>query len=107
VIAIMKRFLKYNGLTAASFLLLWGLIVLVEVNWHLYTFLGYVFIGSFPCVFLAFYFASWRALRGTSRHPVGLAALSSALMSPAVIFLGVTVATNIELVLGNGNVRPF
>jgi hypothetical protein len=102
----MKQYLKYNGLVAIFFLLFWALVALVDAKVGLYSLLGYILLpGSYPCVFVSFYVASWRALRKSSQHPVGFAALSSALMSPILIFLGVTLATNLELVFGD--VRPF
>src|SRR5664280_2579907 len=96
----MKRLCKYNSLVAVTFFLFWVLLVVVEVKIRLYWFLSYVFFGSLPLVFLAFFFASWRALRDSSKHPASFAALTSIVMSPMFIFVGVTLVTNFKLLIG-------
>jgi hypothetical protein len=92
----MKQFCKYNTLVAALFLLLWTLLVVVEVKIHPYPFLRFIYAGSLPLVFVGFYFASWRALRNSSMHPAGFAALSCLLMSPALIFIGGVLVTHFK-----------
>jgi hypothetical protein len=96
----MKRLIKFNSLVAIAFLVLWILLVVVEVEIRLYSFLSYIFFASLPLVFLAFFFASWRALRDSSKHPAGFAALTSVVMSPVFIFVGVTLVTNFKLLIG-------
>jgi hypothetical protein len=92
----MKQFCKYNTLVAALFLLLWTLLVVVEVKIHPYPFLRFIYAGSLPLVFVGFYFASWRALRNSSKHPAGFAVLSCFLMSPALIFIGGVLVTHFK-----------
>src|SRR6266487_2417813 len=96
----MKRFCTYNGLVALGFLLLWVLLVVVEVKIHLYWFLSYIFFGSLPLVFASFFFASWRAFRHGSESPTGLAALSSVVMSPIFIVVGIVAVTNFKFLIG-------
>ena len=96
----MKRFCAYNGLVAVAFLFLWVLLVVVEVNIHLYWFLSFLFFGSLPLVFVAFFFASWRALRDKSEHPAGFAVLTCLLMSPVFIVVGVIAVTNFKFLIG-------
>ena len=96
----MKRFFAYNGLVAAAFLFLWVLLVVVEVKIHLYWFLGCLFIGSLPLVFVAFFIASWRALLDKSKHPAGFAALTCLLLSPVFIVGGVIAVTNFKFLIG-------
>ena len=96
----MKRLFKYNSLVAAAFLLLWVLLVVVEVKVRQYSFLSYLFFGSLPLVFSASFFASWRALRNSSKHPAGFAVLTSMVISPVLIFVGVALVTNLKLLIG-------
>ena len=96
----MKRLVTYNSLVAIAFVLLWVVLVLVEVKIRLYWFLGYIFFGSLPLVFVGFFFAGWRALRPTSDDPVGIAGLLSLVLTPVFILVGVTLVTNFKLVIG-------
>jgi hypothetical protein len=96
----MKRFLAYNSLVVVTFLALWILLVVVEVKINLFSFLKFIYIGSLALVFVAFFVASWQALRPFSRHPIAIAAVSSLLMSPTVIFLGGALATNFKFLIG-------
>ena len=96
----MKRFLAYNSLVVVIFLALWILLVVVEVKINLFSFLKFIYMGSLASVFVAFFVASWRALRPFSRHPIAIAAVSSLLMSPVVIFLGGALATNFKFLIG-------
>ena len=96
----MKRFCISNGLVAVLFLLLWILLVAVGVKIHSYPFLKFIYAGSLPLVFVSFYLASWQALRKTSKHPAGFAALSCLLMSPALIFIGGILATHFKRMIG-------
>jgi hypothetical protein len=96
----MKGFCKSNSLVAALFLLLWILLVIVELKIHPYPFLRFIYAGSLPVVFVAFFLASWRALRNTSKHPAAFAILSSVLMSPVLIFFGGMLAAYFKRKLG-------
>ena len=96
----MKRFCAYNGLVAVAFLLLWVLLVVVEVKIRLYWFLSYIFFGSLPLVFVGFFFASWRAFRDRSEYPAVFAVLSSIVMSPVFIVVGVVAVTNFKFLIG-------
>ena len=96
----MKRFFKYNSLVAVVFLLLWTLLVVLDVKTSSYGSLIYIFYGSLPLIFLAFFFATWRALRGSSKHPAGYAILTSVVMSPVIIYVGVTLAVNFFFLIG-------
>jgi hypothetical protein len=98
--AAMKGFCKSNSLVAALFVLLWILLVVVEVKIHPYPFLKFIYAGSLPPVFVGFYFASWRALRISSKHPAGFAALSCFLMSPTLIFIGGVLTTRFKHMIG-------
>ena len=99
--AAMKRLLKYNSLVAVAFLLLWALvdiaIVIIGENW----FLTSIGLGSFPLVFLALLFANWRALRHSSKHPVGFAILASITMSPVFIVIGIIFIKKFRLLIGS------
>ena len=96
----MKRYCSYNGLVVVGFLLFWMLLVIIEVKIALFGFLRWIYVGSLLLVFLGFFGASLRALRGSSKHPMGLAALSSLLVSPVFIFLGGAVVTNFKFMIG-------
>jgi hypothetical protein len=96
----MKHFCAYNSFVAVAFLLVWVLLVVVEVKIRLYWFPSYFFFGSLPLVFIGFFFASWRALRDRSEHPAGFAALSSLVMSPVFIVVGVVAVTNFKFMIG-------
>ena len=96
----MKRFCVYNSLVAVAFLLLWVLLVLVEVKIQLYWFLSYIFFGSLPLVFVSFFFASWRGLRNSSAQAAGIALVSSVVMSPIFIVVGVLLVTNFKFMIG-------
>jgi hypothetical protein len=95
----MKGFWKSNSLVAAIFLLLWILLVVVELKIHPYPFLRFIYAASLPVVFVAFFFASWRALR-SSKHPAAFAILSSLLMSPVLIFFGGMLAAYFKRMMG-------
>src|SRR2546425_7220857 len=92
----MKRLCTYNGLVAVAFVLLWVLLVVVEVKIRFFWFLGYIFFGSLPFVFVSFFIASWRALRPTSEYPAGKAGLLSLVLTPVFIFVGVTLVRSEE-----------
>ena len=96
----MKRFCAYNGLVAVVFLLLWSLLVVVEVKVALFSFLKYVFFTSLPLLFGSFFVASWRALRSSSQNAVAIALASSVVISLLFILLGVTLVTNLKLMIG-------
>ena len=96
----MKRFCAYNGLVALAFVLLWILLVVLEVKIRLFGFLSYIFFGSLPLVFVSFFFASWRALKPKSEHPAGIAGLSSLVITPVFIFVGVVLVTNFKFMIG-------
>jgi len=96
----MKRFCAYHSLVAIAFLLLWVLLVIVEVKIHLYWFLGVIFFSSLPLVFVCFFVASWRALRDRAKHPAGLAALASLVMSSVFTIAGVVLVTNFKVMIG-------
>jgi hypothetical protein len=49
----------------------------VKIN--LFWFLKFIYRGSLALVFVAFFVASWRALRPFSRYPIAIAAVSSLL----------------------------
>jgi hypothetical protein len=44
--------------------------------------LSYIFFGSLPLVFVAFFFASWRELGSKSKHPARMAGLLSLIITP-------------------------
>lgn len=96
----MKRFIQYNSAVAFGFLLLWALLVVVEVKLREFEFLKFIFFLSLFLVFVGFFAASFQALRNSSKHPVGFALLSSLLLSPVFIFLGVTLVTNFKFMIG-------
>ena len=96
----MKRLCAYNSLVALAFVLLWALLVVVEVKVRLFWFLSYIFFGSLPMVFVSFFLASWRALRPTSEHPVGIAGLLSVVMTPIFVIVGVMLVTNFKFMIG-------
>ena len=96
----MKGFCKSNSLVAALFLLLWILLVVVELKIHPYPFFKIIYAGSLPVVFVAFFLASWRALRVPSKHPTAFAIFSSLLMSPVLIFFGGMLAAYFKRKLG-------
>ena len=97
---MVKRLCKYDGMVAIAFLLLWVLLVVIEVKVRLYWFLSYIFFGSLPLVFLSFLFASWRALRPSSKNPVRTAVLLSLVLTPVFVFAGVTLVTNFKFMIG-------
>ena len=96
----MKRYCTHNGLVAVVFLLLWFGLVLIEVKVGRYGFLKWIYAASLLLVFIGFFVSSWGALRGSSRHPVGFAVISSVLISPVFIFFGGALATNFKFMIG-------
>ena len=96
----MKRFIAYNALVAAAFLLLWSLIVVVEVRISNYPFLRYIFFGSLPLVFVSFFIAGLRAFRDGPEHAAGAAALCGLLIAVVFIVFGVILVTNFKLAIG-------
>ena len=97
---VMKRLWAYNGLVAIAFLLLWVLLLVIEVKICLFWFLSYIFFGSLPLVFVAFFFASWRALGSKSKHPAGTAGLLSVIITPIFIVIGVVLVTKCKVLIG-------
>jgi hypothetical protein len=96
----MKRLVAYNGLVAMAFWAYWALLVVVEVKVQPYWFLPHLFFGSLPLVFIGVFFGSWRALSPGSKHPAGYASLLSAVVAPAMIFVGVVIVTNFKFLIG-------
>lgn len=96
----MKQFCRNNGFVATSFLALWALLVIIEVKGGLLWLLAPIFFLSLPCVFIGFYVASFRTFFGWSDHAAAFATLTSALMSPMFIVVGVTLITNFKLMIG-------
>jgi hypothetical protein len=96
----MKRFFKYNSSVAIAFVLLWALIDIIIVKIRPYSFVVYTAYASLALVFLAFFFVSWRALRDSSKHPVGFAALSSIVMSPVFIGIGIIFIKSFRHLIG-------
>ena len=97
---VMKRLWAYNGFVAIAFLLLWVLLVVVEVKICLFWFLSYIFFGSLPLVFVAFFFASWRELGSKSKHPARMAGLLSVIITPIFVVIGVALVTTFKSLIG-------
>src|SRR5947208_3518214 len=95
----MKRFATFSGLAAIGFLLFWALIVVVEVKVQPFWFLKYMFFASLPLVFVSFFVTAWRAFR-PAPNAWGIAVVSSIVLSPIFIFLGVVLITNFKFLIG-------
>jgi hypothetical protein len=89
----MKRFCIYNGIVALVLLAVWLLLAITSIDDAIVC----VVMSTF--VFGGFYFASMRALRERSKHPVHLAVLASVLISPFFIVVGIFLAVSLRSVI--------
>jgi hypothetical protein len=96
------RIIKYNGLVFGGFLLVWLGIVAVEAKLGRFTFLKYLFFLSIPLALLAFFLATRSALPrsdGAGRQTLK-ALLIAVVITPILVFVGVTLAVNFKLLIG-------
>ena len=91
----IKPVVFYHSMVALVFLCFWALIVVIEVKIKNFLFLKYLFLGSLPLVFAAFWLAGVRSLRSP-----GFAVASSLLISPVFILVGVSAILRLKLLIG-------
>ena len=93
----MKRLLRYNAWVAAGFLTFWFLLFATDEALRAPQFLSYVLFSSYVAVFVAFWLASWLALRPVSDHSVGFAILISLPMSLVFLVVGILLIVNLTV----------
>jgi hypothetical protein len=96
----MSRVLKYNGLVAIGFLILWILLAVIEVKIQPFWFLKYIFFASIPLIFLAFFLANWRGMDGQTKHPAITGLMVGVVLSVVFVVIAIVVVTNFKLLIG-------